>query len=213
MRESGPRMSDPAPQPVNPDAEGLSDALHRLGREISALAGIPYVIGDPPAAEPRIERYLRLQVVRLEAQPYQGRVQMARISAEVLLEAHGPDHAAEADTAARVLLQLLAAGRWDVIPGQPDASWWIALARPSRPAFLVAVPVTLPIDRPKAPLVRHPLQVRDIGARQVRGRVLAADGTPLAGAQVRLLPDGSPVRTGYDGRWALQVPDTSVHLD
>ena len=78
---------------------------------------------------------------------------------------------------------------------------------------MVGLPVSLPIVRQKAPLVRYPLKINNLGVRWVTGRVLAADGTPLAGATIRLLPDGSPVTTDYAGRWVLLLPNVLVHLE
>jgi hypothetical protein len=190
---------------------GLGAELRRLKDEISGLLDLPCVIGEPGQDPP--ERYLRIETVRVAASPYRADLSVARVNAEVLVQAYGPDHLSAADTLARCMLELMAQGSWDLIAGQPDVAWWAASGRAPSAAFMISIPVTLPIQRQPAPPVRQPLEVRGSNLRHVSGRVLAADGTPLSGARVQVHPDGARTVTGYDGRWALTVPNVLVRLD
>jgi hypothetical protein len=194
-----------------PGSAGLEDQLRELGEQISALAGRPYVIGE--RADDHEQPCVTLEVVRLVPQPYRVEMSQARINAEVLVSARGGDHGADADAVATVMLRLLTDAGRTLLAGQPDADVLAGLGRTARPAFMIALPVSLPIVRRKAPPVRYPLNVEHLGARRARGRVLAADGTPLAGARVRLRPDGVAVTADHAGRWALLLPNVLVHLE
>jgi hypothetical protein len=204
-------MTAESREPAGLGSAGLDHELHRLGDQITALVGLPYVIGEP--GDDHQGRCITLQVVRLAAQPYRAEMGMARINAEVLIEARGGEHGADADAVATVMLRLLADGGRTLLAGQPDADVWAGLGRTARPAFMIALPVSLSIVRRKVPPVRYPLKVDDLGARRARGRVLAADGTPLAGAIVRLRPDGVAVTADHAGRWTLLLPNVLVHLE
>lgn len=63
---------------------------------------------------------------------------------------------------------------------------------------------TVPRRQPSP--VRHLLTVAGDGLRRVTGRAVAQDGTPLAGATVRVLPSGPAITAGYDGRFTVTVP-------
>lgn len=202
-------------EPVEPTGAtspgaGLAAELRRLAEALATSTGLPCVIGEPPADQPD---GLRLEVVRLLPQPYRIDAHQARAEAEVLLSAAGGAHAEQAERVATALLRLLAEGRWDVIAGQPEASTWTALARPAAPAIMVTVPFALTVPRAVARPVRHPLQLDDVATRELTGRVLAADGTPLPGALVRLLPDGRFVRADHRGRWSLRATDRAARLE
>jgi hypothetical protein len=196
---------------AGPNSPGLGDQLRKLGEQITALVGLAYVIGEP--ADDDEQPCVVLEVIRFVSQPYRVEMNQMRVSAEVLVSARGGDHGAAADAVVRVLLGLLADGNRSLLAGQPDADVWAALRRTARPAFMVALPVSLPIVQQKAPLVRYPLKINDLGVRRAVGRVMAADGTPLPGATIRPSPDGAPVTTDRAGRWALSLPNVFVHLE
>jgi hypothetical protein len=194
--------------PAIPEETGLKNDLMHLRDWVTAQVALPCLIGavGEPDGEQRPD-------VRIAAPPYRADQQVSRVNAEVLVVANGPDLAANAVVIADLMLHALAAGDWDLVPGQPDLELWTALGRPPIPAFMVSIPVRLSIQREQAPPVRRPLDVRGGAIRRVHGRVLAADGTPLAGARLRAHPNGVPITTGHDGRWALSLPDVLVRLD
>ncbi|GAA2095473.1 hypothetical protein GCM10009841_06610 [Microlunatus panaciterrae] len=194
-----------------PSAQGI------LAAELSAIrdwvqdrSGLPCQIGP---ADDRADSYIQLSTVRLVAGVHNSDPVAARVDAHVLVLAHGPDHAAAADAAAALMVQALVERSWELLAGQPDPELWRSLGLPPAPAFMITVPVRLPLHRAVAPPVRRPLNLRGGGLRQVQGRVLAADGTPLSGAVIRLHPDGQPVTTTHNGRWTLSLPSGPVHLD
>jgi hypothetical protein len=193
------------------ESPSLGDELRRLSQEISTLLGVPCVIGNPADDHP--DHFVRIDTVRVLAPPYRADNSVARVNAEVLVQAHGPDHLSAADTVARCMLELMARGGWDLVSGQPDAAWWMAYGQPPTAAFMISIPVTLPIVRRPAPPVRHPLEVKGANLRQVNGRLLAEDGTPLSGGRIRLHPYGTSTITGHDGRWSLNLPNVEVQLD
>jgi hypothetical protein len=201
--------------PATPEESGLKNELLRLRDWIAGQVELPCLIGaaGEPDTEHRPDSYVGVQTVLIAPPPYRSDQQVSRVNAQVLVVANGPDLSANADVIADLMLHALAAGDWDLVQGQPDVGLWTALGRPPVPAFMVSIPVTLAIPREQAPPVRRPLDVQGGAIRRVHGRVLAADGTPLAGARLRLHPNGVPTTTGHDGRWALSLPDVLVRLD
>lgn len=210
--ESGPMPARSPEPPTQTGSAGLVDALRGLAAELERWSGAPVVVGADPAGDPPAER-LQLETVRLVVPPFPSDRDISRVDAHVLVESHGPDPAVAADRLAAVLLRTLAAGDRELVAGEPGPELWHALGRPSRPAFLLRVPLFLAREPQQPSRVREPLHVRGGPLRQVHGRVLAPDGTPLAGARVRLHPSGPPVVSGHDGRWSLSLPGSDVVLD
>lgn len=87
-------------------------------------------------------------------------------------------------------------------PLAPD--WWLAYGLPPRPGFLLEASLTN-IQQPQdAALVReHELEV--VSMRTVHGRVLAADDTPIANAEIRLMSTGQTVQSDRDGAFRLRL--------
>lgn len=192
------------------DPGGLAAQLRRVQTQLSDLLGVPCIIGEQTDDH---TEYVLIHTVRTVVPPYRADQHVSRIDAHVLVEAFGADHAANADVIATAMLHLLADASWELVAGQPDLDVWTALGRRPGPAFMINIAVTLSIVRRQAPLVRGPLDVQSGGIRHVAGRVLAADGTPLAGARIRWRPNGVPTVTGHDGRWKLSLPTLAVQLD
>jgi len=195
---------------ATPDPGGLAAQLRRVQTHLSELLAVPCIIGEPTDDH---AHYVLIHTVRTVVPPYLADQRVSRIAAHVLVEAFGADHAANADVIATAMLHVLADATWELVAGQPDLDLWTTLGRQPGPAFMINLAVTLPIVRRQAPPVRAPLNVHSNGIRHVAGRVLAADGTPLAGARIRLRPNGVPTHTGHDGRWKLSLPTLAVHLD
>ncbi len=208
---------------------GLADALRTLGDHLQELTGVGVlqgadaVDGGLSGAErdadsegrsaARADYAFAVEPVRLLVPAYQAQHDVSRVDAHVLVTASGPDPLIAADHLADAMLRLLGGGDWTLVPGEPSTDLWRGLGRPVRPGFMVSVPLSREVPQLRPPLVRESLDVRSGGLRQVRGRVLAADGTPLSGARVRLRPDGRPTRTTYDGSWSLSLPTREVVLE
>lgn len=202
----------PAESSEQPDAvtAGLEQALRSLSEQLSAASGLTALIDEEPAGD---EEHLRLETVRLLVPAYQANSETSRINAHVLVEAYGPDRARAADRLAAAMLKVLSGRHWDLVADEPSNEFWLSLGRPARPAFVVTVPLTLAVARERPPLVREGLDVRSGPIRQVHGRVVADDGTPLSGARVRLLPGGRPIEAAHDGTFSLSLPALDVVLE
>lgn len=115
---------------------------------------------------------------------------------------------ANRDVAEQVLLDLLV--RAQRTPGMMllaetvSSSWWLACGVKPRPAFLLEAAVSETVERASAPPVRE-IQVALSGMHSVHGRVEAADGAPVAGAEIQLLATGQVVRSDRHGAFRLQI--------
>lgn len=82
--------------------------------------------------------------------------------------------------------------------------FWTAIGAAPAPALTVRVAARWERAQPDAPLVTQPLILRTTDITLIQGRVTAPDGTPIAGAEVRLpSATGAPARTGHDGRFSI----------
>lgn len=86
----------------------------------------------------------------------------------------------------------------------PSSSWWLASGIAPRPAFLLEAHVSEAVERVEVAQVRtHRIDMA--GMFSVHGYVVAADATPVAGAEIKLLATGQVVRSDHDGTFHLKV--------
>lgn len=86
----------------------------------------------------------------------------------------------------------------------PSASWWLACGVAPRPAFVLEAGVSEAVERQTAKPVRE-LHIDLGGMHSVHGRVVAADETPIAGAEIQIIATGQVVRSDHHGSFRLQV--------
>lgn len=86
-----------------------------------------------------------------------------------------------------------------------SADWWLALGIAPRPAFILNVPYSVERETPTAPRVRRPLVVQGGNAAQVRGRLLAPDAQPIAGARIDVPSIQSYTFTDHTGAFQLNM--------
>jgi hypothetical protein len=92
----------------------------------------------------------------------------------------------------------------DVIDAGLTPQFWAAMGSPPAPALAVHATARWERAQPSAPLVREPLVLRTTDITRIQGRVVTVDGTPVAGAEVRLSASTTaPARTGHDGHFTL----------
>jgi hypothetical protein len=83
------------------------------------------------------------------------------------------------------------------------AEFWSAIGGRLRPSLSVTVTIGLEVFAAETlPLVRTE-QIRIVQRPSIGGRVLAADGTAVAGADVSLVEAGLSTTTGPDGRYVI----------
>lgn len=193
-----------------PRPESLADQLEALSDWVARTSQLTCTIG-PRAAD--AEPGLWLETIKVSAADRGSDPTVARVDAEILVAGGSDEHQATADAIASLLLQIIADRRWDLAPNQPNAELWQALSHRPRPAFVISVPLRKPLTRTTAPRVRETLVLHRTSLRRITGRVLAPNGTPLAGAVVRLHPHGRPATTDHAGRWLLTAPDTEVQIN
>lgn len=129
-------------------------------------------------------------------------VTTADVRLDVLVTAVGGTPGERAALVTDLALDLVADGTWPLRPDGPEAGTWASLGLAVRPGLVVEVPVRRRLDRPPAPPVRR-LRLSAGPVHRLHGRVVAEDGTPLAGADVLVLPAGPRTRTDPGGRFAL----------
>lgn len=91
-----------------------------------------------------------------------------------------------------------------VLCESPSTSLWLAWGVAPRPAFLLDVCVSQTMEVPAAPPVRE-VRLDLCQMRSVHGRVVAADATPVAGAEIQLLATGQMIRSDRQGAFHFQV--------
>jgi hypothetical protein len=85
-----------------------------------------------------------------------------------------------------------------------SSSWWLACGVAPRPAFMLEACVSEMVEQ--VPLVQvrgHSLEIT--GLQSVHGCVVAADATPLPGAEIQLVATGQVVHSNNNGVFHLQV--------
>jgi hypothetical protein len=86
----------------------------------------------------------------------------------------------------------------------PSSSWWLASGVAPRPAFMLEAAVSEALKREPAKPVRE-IQI-DLGSMcSVHGRVVAADTTPIAGAEIQLLTTGQIIHSDHRGAFRFQI--------
>lgn len=115
--------------------------------------------------------------------------------------AHGVD-------AEQALLELLVLAQHTpgitLLDEAPSSSWWLASGVTPRPAFMLEAGVSETMTREPAKPVRE-IQI-DLGSMcSVHGRVVAADTTPIAGAEIQLLVTGQVIHSDHHGAFRFQV--------
>lgn len=194
---------------------GLAAQLHQVAMWVNQQVGLPVLVGDQPSTEedPGPASYAQIRTVRLAVPAAAGDPCRAKVEAHLLITVHADDHAQASDAVANLLLAAIDEARWEIAPDQPDLQLWKALRLPPEPAFMINISVQVPLVRHSAPPVGGPVKLINGELRRVQGRVLRANGRPVAGAQIRLRGWDSVMTTAYDGRWTLVVPNTAVQLD
>lgn len=122
-----------------------------------------------------------------------------------LIAVDGSAHGVEAE---QTLLELLVLAQRSpeikLLDEAPSASWWLASGVAPRPAFIIEASVSETVTREPAKPVRE-IQI-DLGSMcSVYGRVLAADTTPVAGAEIQLLTTGQIIHSDHHGAFRFQV--------
>lgn len=110
----------------------------------------------------------------------------------------------------QALLQLMVQAQntpgMSLLAEAPSSSWWLASGVVPRPAFLLEACVSEAVEQEAVPQVRgHRLEMT--GVHRVHGCVLAADATPIAGAEIQLIATGQVVCSDNYGTFHLQVCD------
>ncbi|MFJ6194625.1 carboxypeptidase-like regulatory domain-containing protein [Micromonospora sp. NPDC092111] len=123
-----------------------------------------------------------------------------RFTIRYLVSAAGPAALAGLD---RVLAAAAEAGEPELVLEAGDPALWVTLGATPRPALLVDVPAQLARPLPAAPPVLHPLRLRQLGIRDLTGRVVGPQEQPLAAMRVELV--GTPYATHTDtaGRFRI----------
>lgn len=100
------------------------------------------------------------------------------------------------------------------VQGEPvPLELWLALGLAPQPALILQVPMTHQVPRPRAPSVRHPLELTSQTMGRFAGVVLGPGDHPLVGAKVAVPGLGKFVLTDHDGRFVLPgVPTASRRL-
>ncbi len=210
-----PSESSPAQQPAD-----LAEQLESLRSWVANVTGwqadigVPRslaVLSDTPHGDGDGDR----QADRILLYPAQFRIpdrpfgpDAVAIDVRILVLAEAVDVVAATASLAELAVQAMARGdlALDVDPVLPNRS---VLPLPVL-AFGLTHHRTVP--RRQSSPVRHLLTVAGDGLRRVTGRVVAQDGTPLAGATVRVLPSGAAITAGYDGRFTVTVPAGTTGL-
>jgi hypothetical protein len=92
--------------------------------------------------------------------------------------------------------------------------FWSALGAAPAPALTVRVAARWEREQQRAPIVTEPLIVRTTDFTRIQGRLTSPEGTPVAGAEVRLSSaTGAPARTGHDGRFSLPAAPAAAVND
>lgn len=162
-------------------------------------------VTDAPVddAEPRILLYpLALLPTPAIARPERGST-TAQVELHVLLTAVGGDPQERACLATDLALHVLTSGRWTPRSEQPASETWAALGLPPRPALTLEVRVRRTLAAAPAPPVLEPLRLDSVPIRALNGRVVAANGVPLAAAVVSLEPTGPTVTSDHRGRFTV----------
>lgn len=125
-----------------------------------------------------------------------------------LVAVEGCNHPVQAEQA---LLELMIRAQrtqgMTLLAEAPSSSWWLACGVAPRPAFLLEAAVSEKVEPvSSAPPVRE-IRLDLGGMHSVYGRVVAADATPLAGAEIQLIATGEVVRSDRHGAFRLQVGD------
>ncbi|MGH9245608.1 MAG: hypothetical protein ACRD29_15085 [Acidimicrobiales bacterium] len=89
-----------------------------------------------------------------------------------------------------------------------DQQMWLALGVPSRPAFLLELPIRHEREREPAPLVLFPLNVRESGLRPLSGQLLGPGDVPLVGAVVGVADVAGTAQTGPTGEFRFPLVPT-----
>jgi len=139
-------------------------------------------------------------------------VTSAEVTMRVLLTSRGGTTTERACLVTELALRLIAAGRWTLDADGPPPELWPSLGLTPRPGLLLELKVRRLLDRAPAPPVRHPIRLGSMPIRELTGRVIAPDGTPISAAVVAVLPDGPRATTDHRGRFALSVavPETGL---
>jgi hypothetical protein len=99
----------------------------------------------------------------------------------------------------KLVFAALANSEFEVDLNPLPAEFWLSLATPPKPAFVLRVPLRLERPEPAAPFVRTPLVVQSSPITDLRGQILGPGDIPLSGMRVELPSLQLSTRTDAQG--------------
>lgn len=140
-----------------------------------------------------------------------GRTPPMQLRVSYLITAAGPDPVAAHGLLGDAIAAASAQSQYALEFGSPNAEAWASINLPARASFVLRATATQKRDIKPSPLVVTPI-VHSAPLERLVGQVVAADGTPLAGAVVEVPGLGRTTTANSEGRFVLEGVTASIDL-
>lgn len=178
-------------------------------KNVAGDATISFSRPSDEAAELVLFVYL-FDIERPAAVP-SGRIPPMQLRLGYLVSSCGPDPIAAHELLGKVIAAASTQSQYSLEFGPPTTAAWTALNLSARASFILRATASDVRDERLAQPVRT-AQVSSLPLEAITGRVIAPDGTPLAGAAVDVVALGRTATASADGRFVLEGVTNAIDL-